>query len=127
MDEEKLIKVIVQCCYNVRGALCQGYLESVYKKALIYELSLYGLNTIEEYPIKVYYKDQVVGDFRADILVENRIIIELKAIETLHPNHEVQLVNYLTATGLDNGILVNFGGDKIEIRRKYRIFHSKLS
>lgn len=125
MEEEKLIKTIIQCCYNVRGILCSGYLESVYKKALKYELSLYGLSSIEEYPIKVLYKEQMVGDFRADLLVENRVIIELKAVEFIHPTHEVQLVNYLTATGIDNGLLVNFGGEKLEIKRKYRIYRPK--
>lgn len=125
MDDEKLIKIIVQCCYNVRGTLCAGYLESVYRKALTYELSLYGLNTQEEFPIKVFYKGQTVGEFKADIIVENRVIIELKAIESLCSVHEVQLVNYLTATGLDNGILVNFDGSKIDIRRKYRLYHPK--
>lgn len=124
-NEEKLIKTIIQCCYNVRGFLSAGYLESVYQKALLYELYLHGLKTLEEYPIKVYYKNQLVGDFRADILVEDSVIVELKAVETLHAAHEVQLVNYLTATGINNGILVNFGGDKIEIRRKYRIYQPK--
>lgn len=122
MNEEKLIKTIVQCIYNVRGILGPGYLESVYKNALMREFELYGLNASTERPLKVTYKNVIVGEFRADIIVEDRVIIELKAVETLNKAHEVQLVNYLTITGIDNGILVNFGASDIQIRRKYRIY-----
>ncbi len=89
------------------------------------ELELNGLYASAEVPLKVAYKDTVVGDFRADIIVENRVIIELKAVETLHKAHEVQLVNYLTITGIDSGILVNFGAQNIQIKRKYRIYNPK--
>lgn len=122
MNEEKFIKTIVQCIYNVRGILGSGYLESVYKNALMREFELYGLNASTERPLKVTYKNVIVGEFRADIIVEDRVIIELKAVETLNKAHEVQLVNYLTITGIDNGILVNFGDPYIQIKRKYRIY-----
>lgn len=122
MNDEKLIKTIVQCIYNVRGILGPGYFESVYKNALMREFELYGLNASTERPLKVTYKNVIVGEFRADIIVEDRVIIELKAVETLNKAHEVQLVNYLTITGIDNGILVNFGASDIQIRRKYRIY-----
>lgn len=125
MNTENLITSIIQCIYNVRGILGPGYLESVYKNALMRELELNGLYASAEVPLKVAYKDTVVGDFRADIIVENRVIIELKAVETLHKAHEVQLVNYLTITGIDSGILVNFGAQNIQIKRKYRIYNPK--
>lgn len=125
MNPENLITSIIQCIYNVRGILGPGYLESVYKNALMRELELNGLYASAEVPLKVAYKDTVVGDFRADIIVENRVIIELKAVETLHKAHEVQLVNYLTITGIDSGILVNFGAQNIQIKRKYRIYTPK--
>ncbi len=122
MNIERIIKTIVQCIYNVRGVLGSGYLESVYKNALMREFELNGLEAHTEVPLKVTYKDVVVGDFRADIIVENQVIVELKAVDCLHKAHEVQLVNYLTITGIDSGILVNFGASDIQIKRKYRIY-----
>lgn len=120
-----IIKNIVQCIYNVRGILGPGYLESVYKNALMRKFELNNIKALSEVPLKVTYKDVEVGDFRADIIVEDRVIIELKAVETLHKAHEVQLVNYLTITGFDFGILVNFGAQNIHIKRKYRIYTPK--
>ena len=124
MDTEELIRKIIQCIYNVRGILGPGYLESVYKNAMLRELELNGLEATAEKSLTVKYKDVIVGEFQADIVVENKVIVELKAVETLHKIHEVQLVNYLTATGIDSGILVNFGGVNIQIKRKYRIYAS---
>ena len=125
MNIETLIKSIIQCIYNVRGILGPGYLESVYKNALMRELELNGLKASAEVPLSVSYKDVLVGEFRADIIVENSVIIELIAVETLHKAHEVQLVNYLTITGIDSGLLVNFGAQDIQIKRKYRIYTPK--
>ena len=81
-----------------------------------------GLNAEKEIPIPVKYKNHIVGDFRADILVNNTIIIELKAVRELTPLHEAQLVNYLVATGIDYGYLINYGGEKYRIIRKTRIY-----
>lgn len=122
MDSDDLIKKIIQCAYNVRVQLSAGYLESIYKKALLIELRENGLSAEEEYPITVFYNNIVVGEFRADIIVNNEVIIELKAVQNLHPIHEAQLVNYLTATNIDNGLLINYGSDKLEIKRKYRTY-----
>ncbi len=124
-NDELLIKTIIQCIYNVRGILGPGYLESVYKNALMRELELNGLKSSAEESLTVTYKNVIVGEFRADLIVEGRVIIEIKAVETLHKVHEVQLVNYLTATGIDSGILVNFGGSDIQIKRKYRVYTPK--
>ena len=120
METEKLIKTIIQCAYNVRIHLSAGFLETVYQKALILELREKGIRAESEIPIDVYYKDEVVGEFRADIIVEGEIIIELKAVQHLLSIHETQLVNYLTATHKDYGLLINFGGERLEIRRKFR-------
>lgn len=125
MTDEELIKAVVECAYNVRGELLPGYLEIVYRNAMTCELNDHGLRCEMEAPISIYYKGHCVGDYRADIVVEGRLIIELKAVNALLPIHEMQLVNYLTATGIDNGLLTNFGGDRLEIKRKYRIFHPK--
>ena len=124
MDIEKLIKTVVQCIYNVRGILMQGYLESVYKRALMVELERCGFKTESEKTITVFYKGIEVGFFRADLVVEDCLIVELKAVENLTKAHEVQLVNYLTATGIENGLLVNFG-ENFAIKRKFRAYRQK--
>jgi len=106
MEIENLIKTVIQCAYDVRTHLAAGFLENVYQKALIIELKEKGIHADTETPINVYYK--------------NEIIIELKAVQHLLPIHETQLVNYLTATNTDHGLLINFGGERIEIKRKFR-------
>lgn len=122
MDLEELIKKVIQCVYNVRLQLSAGFLETVYQKALLIELKKNNILAEAEIPIAVYYDDSVVGEYRADIIVEKRIIIEIKAIQHLMSAHEAQLVNYLTATKIDCGLLINFGGERLEIRRKYRTY-----
>lgn len=120
METEELIKAIIQCAYNVRIHLTAGFLESVYQKALMIELQEKGIHAEAEKPIDVYYKDKIVGEFRADIIAEGIIIIELKAVQQLMPIHETQLVNYLTVTHIDHGLLINFGSERIQIKRKFR-------
>jgi len=122
MDLEELIKKVIQCVYNVRLQLSAGFLETVYQKALLIELKKNNILAEAEIPIEVYYDDSVVGEYRADIIVEKRIIIEIKAIQHLMSAHEAQLVNYLSATKIDCGLLINFGGERLEIRRKYRTY-----
>ena len=100
--EEKITKII-QCAYNVRGVLPKGFLEKVYKNALYLELREHNLNVITEAPIDVYYKGVMVGEYREDMLVDNDVIIELKATQCLTRQDEVQLVNYLTALHIDTG------------------------
>lgn len=125
MEIEDLIKTIIQCAYNVRTHLTTGFLETVYQKALVIELREKGIDAKTEFPISVYYKNIIVGEFRTDIIVEKKVIIELKAVQHLIPIHETQLVNYLTATNTDHGLLINFGGERIEIKRKFREYIPK--
>jgi GxxExxY protein len=94
-----------------------GFLESVYQNALLIELKKAGLQAEKEKRIQVYYDSQLVGDFVADIVVEQQVIIELKSIKELHPAHEAQLTNYLRATGIEVGLLINFS-ESVEVRRK---------
>lgn len=122
MELESLVKKVIQSAYNVRLQLPAGFLESVYQKALLIELEKNGISAKGEVPINVYYDECVVGEFRADIVIENKIIIELKAVQNLSLIHETQLVNYLTATKIDCGLLINFGGERIEIKRKFRTY-----
>ena len=121
-DLDELIEAINNCALRIRRQLPQGYLEAVYKNAMVIELRKLGLSFETEKPIKVFYDGLPVGEYKADIIIDNRLILELKALQNLCTAHEVQLVNYLTATGIDDGLLINFGGEKIDIRHKYRIY-----
>lgn len=123
MEVSQIMQIIKDAAYEVRLHLTPGFLESVYQNALILELLQRGLKAEKEVAVPVTYKNQVVGDFRADILVNDAIIIELKAVRELSPMHEAQLVNYLVATGFDYGYLINYGGDKYRIIRKTRVFN----
>ena len=125
METKELINTIAECAKRVRSALTPGFEEKVYKNAMFIELRDRGISIETEVPFKVYYKNHIVGDYRADMIAERQVIIELKAINALLPIHEVQLVNYLTATGIDDGMLINFGADRIEIRHRNRIYRQK--
>ncbi len=108
---------IIGCCFEVYNVLGYGFLEKVYQNALVEELTLKNIKIKIEVPIKVYYKDKNVGDYKADVLVDDKIILELKAEKTYNKIHEAQLINYLKATGLKVGYLINFGQDKVEHKR----------
>ena len=120
MKFEELTEKIIGCAYRVYNTMDSGYLESVYEKCFLIELEKNNLHAEAQKPIVVYYQGIEVGNFIADIIVDKKIIIEIKAIKQLIKTHEVQLVNYLTATGIDVGLLVNFSNEKIEIKRKVR-------
>ena len=100
---------ILKCFYTVYATLGFGFLEKVYENALMLELRKHGLTCAKQVPVTVHYQGTPVGDYYADIIVENKIIIELKAAETLVAEHELQLTNYLKATKLEVGLLLNFG------------------
>lgn len=127
MDVELLIKRVMGCSANIRRKLGPGYLEFVYKNAMLVELKRNNLNYEVEKPINVYYEDTLVGEFKADIVVEGILILELKAVQSLHLAHEIQLVNYLTATGIDHGLLINFGSEELQFKRKYRVYRNRFS
>ncbi len=120
MQEEKLTEMIIGCSYTVHNILGQGFLEKVYENSLYMELSRKGLSVKQQIPIEVYYDDVIVGEYTADLLVEDKILIELKAVQNLCKEHEVQLVNYLNATGLDIGLLINFGSKSVQVKRRLR-------
>ncbi len=124
MTDDELTEIIIGCAYKVHNKLGSGFLEKVYKRALCIEVEKSGLSVKLETPITVFYEGHVVGEYFADLWVENRIIVELKAIQSLNRDHEVQLVNYLTATETDSGLLLNFGSS-VHVRRKYRLFKPK--
>ena len=114
---DELTYIINGAVFEVNRILGAGFLEKVYEKALLNELSLRQLKVESQVPVKVHYKGDVVGEFILDILVEDSIIIELKAVEKLQKVHTAQLLNYLKATKLSVGLLVNFTYPKAEIKR----------
>jgi GxxExxY protein len=103
-----------------------GFLEAVYAKCLMIELTKAGLVAVVQYPVAVYYDDQLVGEYLADVLVEGEVILELKSVRQLALIHEVQLVNYLTATGKDVGLVINFGEHTVEVKRKVRVLEESF-
>ncbi|NLP22972.1 MAG: GxxExxY protein [Syntrophomonadaceae bacterium] len=112
-----LTEKIIGCAYQVYNALGAGFIEKIYENALMIELKNAALTAQQQYPVKVYYQGILIGDYVADIIVEDKVIVELKAVSQLTKAHEVQLVNYLKATKLEVGLLINFG-DQISIKRK---------
>jgi GxxExxY protein len=108
---------IIGCSYAVGNALGAGFLERVYENALAHELQKTGLKVQQQHPIKVWYDDIVVGDYVADLLIEDCILVELKAVKALDEIHSAQCLNYLRATGLRLCLLLNFGNRRVEIKR----------
>ena len=125
MEQEDLTKKIIGCAMQVHQVLGPGFLESVYQKALAIELVRAGLQCECGCRIPVHYRGESVGDFVADVLVEKSVILELKANVGLNTSHEAQLVNYLHATNLEIGLLLNFGATKLEIKRKHKTYRPK--
>lgn len=117
LKHEELSKKIIAAAYNIHKELGQGFLEKVYKNALAIELQEAGIKCDLEVPMSVRYHGHVVGDYVADMIVEDKIIVEAKAVSELNSVHEVQLVNYLKATGIQVGLLINFGRS-IQVKRR---------
>ena len=126
MEYEQLTHQTIGCAYKVFNQLGFGFLESVYKNAMIIELAKSDLKVEAEKPLKVYYDGQVVGDFYVDLFVEGTVIVELKSVQNLAKEHEVQLVNYLNGLNREIGLLINFGPSGVEVKRKYRTPKSSL-
>lgn len=114
---EELSKKVIAAAYEVHNELGHGFLEKVYKNALAVELKNVGVKCNLEVPLQIAYRSEIVGEYVADIVVDGKIIVEAKAVSNLNPAHEVQLVNYLKATGLQVGLLINFG-QSIQIKRR---------
>jgi GxxExxY protein len=115
--EQESTGKILECAFAVHNALGAGFLERLYSNALAVELRGNGNDCVQEAPLKVTYRDVIVGDYVADILVADRVLIELKACAVLDSNHAAQIMNYLRASGIRVGLLLNFGRPKLEYRR----------
>ena len=115
--EKNLTEKIIGACFEVSNELGAGFLESVYEKALLIALNDKDLAAKAQIPLKVLFRGSIVGEFYTDVFVEERVIIELKAVKSISSEHEAQLLNYLKATGIKVGLLINFGKPKLEWKR----------
>lgn len=120
MLHQDLTQKILSACFDVAGELGHGFLEGVYERALVIALEEVGLSAESQVPLKVHFRGQPVGDYYADILVEQKVLVELKAVSALLPEHQAQVINYLRATNVDVGLLVNFGRPRIEYKRLFK-------
>ena len=120
MEHEEITHQIIGAAYKVFNTLGFGFLESVYKNAMIIELSKNDLKVEAEKPLKVYYDNQVVGEFYVDLFVGETVLVELKSLQKLAKEHEVQLVNYLNGLNKNIGLLINFGPSGVDVKRKYK-------
>jgi len=115
----KLTEKVIGCAFSVSNSLGAGFLEKVYENALAYELRKASLRVEQQKPINVYYEDIIVGEYTADLLIENYLLLELKTVEKFNEVHLAQSLNYLKATNLPLCLLLNFGKPKVEIKRVY--------
>jgi len=117
MKYVEVTEAILGCAFEVINELGAGFLESVYERALLLVLRQKGLSVVSQHPIRVEFRGQSVGDFYADLFVEGKVIVELKAVKAIAPEHQAQVINYLKATGIEVGLLINFGNPKLQYRR----------
>ena len=117
LKHEQITKAVIGCAFEVINELGAGFLESVYEKALLLALRQKGLSAVPQHPVKVLFRGECVGDFFVDIFVEEKVIVELKAVKAIAPEHQAQMINYLNATGIEVGLLINFGNPKLEYKR----------
>ena len=115
--DEDLTEKVIGACFEVSNELGRGFLESVYEKALLIVLQQKGLKAQKQVSLRVNFRDHDVGEFYADIIVEGRLLLELKVAKNLGLEHEAQLINYLKASGIKVGLLINFGQQKVEWKR----------
>jgi GxxExxY protein len=127
MQHESLTRTVIGCAIRVHRALGPGYLESVYQNALAWELRAASLPVECGRRLLVRYGDVVVGEFSADMVVGRHVLVENKAVRAIAPAHEAQLVSYLTTTGIEIGLLLNFGSDRLQFRRKTRTYRAPSS
>jgi len=126
MDHRRITEQIIGCAYTVYNKMGFGFLESVYENCILIELAKANLEAKAQMPVAVFYEGHTVGEFAADLFVENTVIIELKSVRRVVRAHEVQLVNYLTATDTEVGLLLNFAEQKVEVKRKTRTLSEEV-
>jgi len=119
MEINDLTHKVIGCAFKVHNALGAGFLEKVYENALKLELTKLDIKARQQVKLPVWYEGHQIGIYFPDLWIEDQLIIEIKATVALAPQHEMQLIHYLTATGIDNGLLINFG-ETVQIKRKFR-------
>ena len=119
LELDKITERIVGCAYTVSNTLGIGFIEKVYENAHFHEMKKNSLKVVQQYPVKVNYDGVIVGEFYLDMLVNDLVIVELKAVSAIANEHMAQAFNYLRATGLPACLLINFGQPKIQLRRLY--------
>ena len=124
MEINNLTHAIIGCAFKVHSVLGSGFLEKVYENALKIELGKLHIDARQQKELQVWYEGYAVGTYYADLWIDGQLIIEVKAVQNLTKQHELQLVHYLTATNVDNGLLINFGAT-VEVRRKFRQYKPK--
>lgn len=128
MTEDPFTERVIGCAIKVHRVLGPGFLENIYHRALAHELTKEGIPFVSEARMQVIYDGIILGDYIADLVIDRRLVVEIKAVETVVKAHEIQLVNYLNAIKFDLGLLINFGSHTIQVKRKYREFtRSSLS
>jgi GxxExxY protein len=123
VENDPLTEKVIGCAITIHKVLGPGFLEIIYHQALAHELRKAGIEHVSEARLKVMSDGIILGDYVADFVIDKRVVVELKAVECLIKTHEIQLVSYLTAIRFDVGLLINFGGQKIQIKRKFREFN----
>jgi GxxExxY protein len=119
MQHEALTRMILGACFEVGSELGAGFLESVYEKALLIALRERQIHAETQVPLEVRFHGELVGSYFADVFVENKVLVEIKAVHAIAPEHQAQLINYLKATGVEVGLLVNFGAPRVQYKRVY--------
>ena len=126
MSINDLTHTVIGCAFKVHNVLGFGFIEGVYENALKIELEKLGIRVQQQEKLPVWYEEQVVGVFRPDLWLPDQLIIEVKAVQNLAKEHEVKLVHYLTASRIDDGLLINFG-QSVQVKRKFREYKAKGS
>jgi GxxExxY protein len=124
MEINDLTHQVIGCAFKVHRVLGSGFLEKVYENALTLELKKQGIDARQQVRLHVWYEGERVGVYFPDLWIEGQLIVELKAVVSLIPEHELKLLHYLRATGIDNGLLISFG-DTVQIKRKFREYKPK--
>ncbi|MEO7741488.1 MAG: GxxExxY protein [Usitatibacter sp.] len=117
MGETKISSAVIGAAYAVANTLGSGFLEKVYENALAIELRYSGHRVVQQKQMEVRYRGEIVGIYQADLVVDNEVVVELKAVPSLESIHRAQCLNYLRATGLETGLVINFGRPRIDIQR----------
>ena len=126
MEINNLTHTDIGCAYKVHNVLGFGLLEKCYENALRIELEKLGIRALQQHELNVWYEDQIVGEFKPDLWLPEKLIIEVKSVQNLVMEHEVKLIHYLAATQINDGLLINFG-QSVQVKRKFREYRPKGS